>query len=415
MRLLTFVNSMLHFKGFVFEKTFFTDNNNTLVIGVRPHERNKPVCSGCSRKGTTYDHGATRTFEHTPIWGIPVLFEYTMRRVDCKRCGVKVESTPWADGKQRMTNDFRQFLSSWGKRLPWSEVATCFRTSWNTVYRAVSATVAWGLENRDLSNINAIGIDEIHIRKGHNYMTLVYQIDEGKRRLLAIRPGRKIKTLMRCFRDIGPEAYTNIRFVCSDMWKAYLTVIAKRLPQAIHVLDKFHIVAHLHKAVDEVRRQESAQMARDGYEPILKKSRYCFLKRPENLTPNQDLKLGDLLLYNLKSVRAYLLKESFRALWEYESIRWAKWYWKKWSARAMRSKLDPIKKFVGTMRNHEDLIFNYWAARKEFNSGVVEGLNRKVNVVTRKAYGFRSEEVYRIALFHALGDLPEPPVTHRFC
>jgi transposase len=153
----------------------------------------------------------------------------------------------------------------------------------------------------------------------------------------------------------------------------------------------------------------------DGYEPILKKSRYCFLKRPENLTPNQDLKLGDLLLYNLKSVRAYLLKESFRALWEYESIRWAKWYWKKWSARAMRSKLDPIKKFVWTMSNHEDLIFNYWAARKEFNSGVVEGLNRKVNVVTRKAYGFRSEEVYRIALFHALGDLPEPPVTHRFC
>jgi transposase len=121
------------------------------------------------------------------------------------------------------------------------------------------------------------------------------------------------------------------------------------------------------------------------------------------------------LCYNLRSVRAYLLKESFRALWDYDSVRWARWYWKKWSARAMRSRLEPIKDFVRMVRRHEELIFNFWIARKAHNSGVVEGLNRKVNVVTRKAYGFWSEEVYRIALFHALGDLPEPPGTHRFC
>lgn len=415
MRFLTLVNAVLQFKGFVFDNVFLTDSNNSLVLGLRPHKRSKPVCSGCSHKGPVYDHLAPRLFEHVPIWNLRVDFEYAMRRVNCRHCGVKVERVPWADGKQRMTNDFRHFLSTWARRLTWSEVATCFRTSWNTVYRSVRATVEFGLKNRDLSGIKAIGVDEIHVRKGHNYMTLVYQIDEGERRLLAIRPGRKIKTLMRCFRDIGPEAYTNIQFVCSDMWKAYLKVIAKRLPQAIHVLDKFHIVAHLHKAVDEVRREEASRLAKEGYEPILKRTKYCFLKRPENLTPNQELKLGEILQYNLKSVRAYLLKESFRALWDYESIRWAKWYWKKWSARAMRSRLEPVKKFVRTIRNHEELIFNYWAARKEFNSGVVEGLNRKVNVVTRKAYGYRSEEVYRIALFHTLGKLPEPPVTHKFC
>ncbi len=263
--------------------------------------------------------------------------------------------------------------------------------------------------------VTAVGVDEIHIRKGHNYMTLVYQLDEGARRLLAIRPGREGKALVQCLRDIGQAARKSIRYVCSDMWKAYLTVIGRRLPKAIRVLDKFHIVASLHKAVDEVRREESARMAKEGYEPILKKSKYCFLKRPENLTPNQDLKLEELMQYDLRSVRAYQLKEGFRALWDYQSIRWARWFWKKWSTRAMRSKLDPMKKFVKAMRNHEDLIFNYWAARKEFNSGVVEGLNRKVNVVTRKAYGFRSEEVYRIALFHALGDLPEPQTAHRFC
>lgn len=415
MRLLTLANAVFKFKGFVLDRAFLTDQDKTLVIGVRPRKNSRPVCSGCSQKGPVYDRGEPRHYEHVPLWNLTVLLEYVKRRVDCKRCGVKVERVPWADGKQRMTNDFRTFLSTWARRMTWSEVAQCFRSSWNTVYRSVEATVEWGLKNRGLGDVKAIGIDEIHVRKGQRYMTLVYQIDQGKRRLLAIRPGRTKRTLMRCLRDIGPETCTNIRFVCSDMWKAYLTVIAKRLPLALHVLDKFHIVANLHKAVDKVRREETARLAGEGYEPILRKSKYCFLKRPENLTPNQELKLGELLQYNLRSVRAYLLKESFRAVWEYESLHWARWYWKKWTARAMRSKLEPIKKFVRTMRQHEELIFNYWAARKEFNSGVVEGLNRKVNLVTRKAYGYRSEKIYRIALFHALGKLPEPPVTHRFC
>ena len=132
-------------------------------------------------------------------------------------CGVKVERVPWATGKQRMTDDFRHFLSTWARRVTWSEVALYFRTSWNTVYRAVRSTVEWGLENRVLSEVTAVGVDEIHIRKGHNYMTLVYQLDEGARRLLAIRPGREGKALVQCLRDIGQAARKSIRYVCSDM------------------------------------------------------------------------------------------------------------------------------------------------------------------------------------------------------
>ncbi len=151
MRLLTFVDSVLHFKGFVFDRASLVDNNNTLVIGVRPHKRNRHVCSGCSRKGGTYDHRTLRTFEHVPLWDRTVHLEYLMRRVNCPRCGVKVERVPWATGKQRMTDDFRHFLSTWARRVTWSEVALYFRTSWNTVYRAVRSTVEWGLENRVLS------------------------------------------------------------------------------------------------------------------------------------------------------------------------------------------------------------------------------------------------------------------------
>ena len=121
-----------------------------------------------------------------------------------------------------------------------------------------------------------------------------------------------------------------------------------------------------------------------------------------------------MLEYDLKSVRAYQLKESFQFFWTYTSPYWAEWYLEKWCARAMRSRLDPIKGFVKTIRRHQPLIMNDFKAKKAYSSGVVEGLNRKVNLVTRRAFGFRSYEVLKIALFHTMGNLPEPELTHRF-
>ena len=153
----------------------------------------------------------------------------------------------------------------------------------------------------------------------------------------------------------------------------------------------------------------------EGYEPILKRSRYSFLKRPCNLTPKQSEKLTEVLQYDLKTTRAYFLKEAFDGFWQYNSPRWAKWYLRKWCTRAMRSRLEPMKKFVSTLRQHEELLMNYFKAKKQYSSGIVEGLNLKVNLSMRKAYGFRSFDVLKVALFHQLGDLPEPKFTHRFC
>ena len=119
--------------------------------------------------------------------------------------------------------------------------------------------------------------------------------------------------------------------------------------------------------------------------------------------------------YDLKSMRALALKESFDAFWHYESPHWARWYLKKWCARAMRSQLDPMKKFVRTLRNHEDLLMNYFKAGKLYSSGIVKGLNLRINLCMRKAYGSRSFELLQISLFHTLGDFPEPKYTHKFC
>ena len=155
-------------------------------------------------------------------------------------------------------------------------------------------------------------------------------------------------------------------------------------------------------------------MAQEGYEPALKKSRWCLLKRPENLSDQQRLRLRDLLRYNLQSVRAYLLKEEFQQFWEYDSPTWAGKFLDQWCTKALRSRIGPIKKFARTVRNHRELLLNYFRARKEFSSGVIEGLNNKAKVTMRKAYGYRSFRIAELSLFHVLGKLPEPALAHDF-
>jgi transposase len=413
MRLKTVLNRVHPVKGFVYEKARFQDDE--IEITVRPHRRSRPVCAGCGRRAPGYDRLPARRFDFVPLWGIAVCLLYARRRVGCPRCGVTAELLPWADGKHHLTTAYAVFLARWARRLSWREVAGIFRTSWESVFRAVAWVVEYGLQHRDLSGITAIGVDEVQFQKGHRYLTVVYQIDSTCRRLLWIGPERTVKTLLRFFRMLGRERTAALQFVCSDMWQPYLKVIAKKARQALHILDRYHIVARLNKAIDEVRAAEAKDLARRGYEPLLKHSRWCFLKRPEHLTDKQRTRLDDLLQYGLKSVRAYLLKESFQALWEYTSYHWAGVFLDGWLRRALRSRLEPIKAVARSIRTHQKLILNWFAAKKEFSAGIVEGLNYRVKLTIRKAYGFRTLEAAEIALYHALGRLPEPKLTHEFC
>jgi len=386
-----------------------------IEVDIRPRANSRPICSGCERAGPGYDTLEPRRFEFVPLWGLQVFFIYAMRRVDCSLCGVRVESVPWAKGKHHLTDTYAWFLARWAKRMSWKEVAEAFRTTWDNVFRSVQMAVGWGRQHMDLSGISAIGVDEIQWQRGHHYLTLVYQIDEHCKRLLWIGQNRKVKTLLRFFLWFGKQRGSALEFICSDMWKPYLRVIAKKASQAVHILDRFHIMSHMSKAIDEVRAQEARQLKADGYEPVLKGSRWLLLKRPENLTPRQEIKLADLLQYNLKSVRSYLLKEDFQSLWDYFSPYWAGRFLDRWCSRTMRSRIEPMKKVAKTLRKHRWLILNWFRAKGMISAAAVEGLNNKAKLTTRKAFGFRTFNAIEVALFHTLGDLPEPQMTHRFC
>ncbi len=320
-------------KSFVVGKVKWAEDSEALCLEVemRPRANGHPICSGCGEKAPGYDQSRTpRRFEFVPMWMICVIFLDCMRRVNCPTCGVKVERVPWAEGKSPLTTEYKWFLARWARRMSWKEVSEAFRVSWDSVYTAVKQAVSWGLEHRDLEGIEAIGVDEVQWHKGHQYQTVVYQLDEGRKRLLWIGLDRKSKTLLRFFRFLGKERTAGLHFICSDMWRAYLKVIAKKAPQAVHVLDRFHIMQKMSKALDKVRAAEVKQLKADGYEPVLK------------------------------------------------GARW-------------------------------------FVAEGQLSSGIVEGFNNKLKLITRKSYGFRTQEAYETALYHTLGALPEPKSTHEFC
>lgn len=416
MLLKTILNNCQKFKSFVYGDAHFAmhEGKKAILIEILPRKNSKAVCSGCHSPAPGYDRLPERKFEFIPLWGFLVFFLYSMRRVECPRCGVTVEEVPWSDGKRHQTKTYMQFLAHWARKLSWKEVAESFQTSWPKVFRAVEYVVEWGLARRDLSGITAIGIDEIQWHRGHEYLTLIYQINATSIRLLWIGKDRTAKTLLKFFRFLGKERTALLQYICSDMWKPYLKVIKKKASGALNILDRFHIVARINKAIDEVRAEEHRALKRDGYEPVLKNSRWCLLKRKQNLTEKQEAKLKDLLHYNLKSVRAYLLKEDLNGLWSYVSPAWAGKFLDRWCTRVMRSKIEPLKKEAKTLRRHKELILNWFKAKKAFSNGIVEGLNNKVKVTVRKSYGFKTLRCTEIALYHVLGNLPEPELTHKF-
>src|ERR1035438_1067671 len=284
----TILNAVQHFPGFVFQdirlQRYRDGQPSHIEIAILPHGGIPAKCSRCLRPAPGYDQLPPRPWQFVPLWGLVTWFVYAARRVECPEHGVVVEHVPWSDGKRPVTIAMMCFLSRWARRLSWRETAQAFGTSWECVYRSVQWFVEWGLAHRILEGVRAIGIDEIHWGRGKGanaFLTVIYQIDGHCRRLLWLGPKRTQATLRRGLAALGPEVVAGLRFVCSDMWRPYLNVIAAKVGHALHVLDRFHITSHLNQALDQVRRAESGRWRAAGHPQAerLKKMRWKLLRR----------------------------------------------------------------------------------------------------------------------------------------
>ncbi len=202
MRIITLLNQCQKHKSFFFAKEYIekVKGQSALIVEIHARKNSNPICNCCGKSAAQYDQMKNvRDDQFIPAWGYQVYFRYKRRRVNCKKCGVKVEQVPWCEEKQKLTKDYKIFLSQWARRLSWKGISDAFHTSWDNVYQSVKYAVSFGMENRNLDNIEAIGVDEVQHGKGHQYITLVYQLDEGNKRLLYIGKSRTAKTLLRFF------------------------------------------------------------------------------------------------------------------------------------------------------------------------------------------------------------------------
>ena len=241
----TILNKCHKLKSFVYQSVELVmyQGSEVLDITVVPRKNGHTICSGCHKSAPGYDRLKIRRFEFIPLWGYRTFLLYQMRRVDCPACGVTVEAVPWAKGKKELTKAYMQYLAFWARKLSWKEVAITFNTSWEKVFHSVEYIVDWGLKHRSLDKIKAIGVDEVAYQSGHKYLTVVYQIDSACTRLLWVGSERTEATI-RSFFDFFTEVRSKqLEFVCSDMWPPYVKVISELAGQALHILDRFHIVA----------------------------------------------------------------------------------------------------------------------------------------------------------------------------
>jgi transposase len=403
------VNRTMKFNSFVVKKVSSIDES--ILIEIIHRKRSRPICSICGVKGSHYDTLSSRKWRHVKLWGIETFIVYSPRRVNCPTCGIRVEEIPWSLGKSSLSLPLIDTLQLLAKHLSFNDVARLLSVSWNTVRAAVKRAVEFGIAMRKVVDVLYIGIDEIASRKGHTYVTMLYDLSE--KRLLAMAPGRDEISLYKCFQQLGKSLMRKPLVVCCDMWRPYLKIIREDLhPDTTVVFDKFHIVRNLLKAVDEVRREEFREKEKSN-PGLLKRTRYLWLKNPQNLKPAEKQRLGALEKLNLKINRAYVLKESMREFWNCSSRKEGGAFLDKWFWWATHSRIKQMRNFAWSMKKYKDGVLSWF--NTPVSNAAVEGLNGKAKAVMRRAYGFRTFEMLRLVLLHNLAKLPEPTWTaHRF-
>lgn len=378
-----------------------------LVLLVTPSWR-KLRCSGCGAVRPGYDTLKPRDWRHLNFGEIRVYLRYAPRRVDCPQCGVVVEKVPWCEhAASRFTTPFEEAVAFLAQRCDKTSVTRMFGIVWTTVGAIIKRVVSRFRPEDPLDGLVNIGVDELSYRKGHRYLTLV--TNQDTHRIVWAKKGKDSATLNAFFDELGEERCKNIKVATMDMGKAYIKAVENRIPHAQIVFDRFHVQALVNEAVDETRREEWRRLKElfpDGAKKV-KGLRWALLKNPWNLTPKQSERLSSLPQDNQRLYRAYLLKESFADILDRRQPNVVHKKLGEWLSWASRSKLPAFVKVARTIRTHLDDIVAY--IRHRLTNGLVEGLNNKARLITRRAYGFHSSSAAIAMIMLCCTGLNIPP------
>jgi len=324
-----------------------------------------------------------------------VYLEFEVRRVCCRRCGkVKRERLDFLADNPFYTKRFAWFVGRRCRASTIQDVAKELHLDWHTVKALEKQYMAAQLAKAGRPGPRAIGVDEISIRKGHTYRIVVSDLVRG-RPIWFGGQDRSEASMAQFYDWLGDAKAQRIRLAVMDMWKPFRNVAHARAPQAAILFDKFHVLRHLNDALDQVRKAEYARLS--GKERrYIKGQKYTLLSHRENLSLDGRKTLKTLLAANKRLNTAYLLKESFGQLWGYEREGWARRFFENWRASLKWQRLQPYEKFAEMIDRHWDGIAAYCKPENKVSLGFVEGLNNKIRVIQRRAYGLRDEEYLRL-------------------
>ena len=318
-----------------------------------------------------------------------------MRRIECRTCGsVKRERLDFLADNPRYTKRFAFYVGRRCRQGSIRDVAKELRLDWDTVKTLEKQYMQVQLARAGLPGPKAIGIDEISIRKGHTYRIVVSDLIR-KRPIWFGGEDRSEASMAQFYAWLGPRKSSQIKLAVMDMWKPFRNVARQKAPQAAILFDKFHIMRHLGEALDKVRKAEYARLGGKDRR-FIKGQKYTLLSRHENLSLQGKRSLKLLLAANKRLNTAYVLKEAFGQLWDYEREGWARRFFENWRSSLKWQRLKPFEKFAEMIDRHWDGIAAYCKPENKVSLGFVEGLNNKIRVIQRRAYGLRDQEYLRL-------------------
>ena len=341
-----------------------------------------------------------------PCGDLRIYLELEIRRVDCRRCGkVKQETLDWLTaGNPFYTKRFAFFVGRRCRTMTVKDVAEETRLSWWTIRDLEMEYMREQLRRAGKPRPKVVGIDEISIRKGHTYRIVVSDL-EKRRPIWFGGKDRSEASMDEFYKELGPSKSKKIRLAVMDMWKPFRlsTLKAENAPQAAILFDKFHVMRHLGEALDKVRKSEYYRLTGKGRR-FIKGQKYTLLSHRENLKPDGRRSLRLLLKANRRLNTAYILKEEFGKLWDYEREGWARRFFENWRASLKWQRLEPYEKFASMIDRHWDGIAAYCKPENKVALGFVEGINNKIRVFQRRSYGLRNEEHLRLKVLTCMLD-----------
>ena len=382
MRITTVFNKLLSLQGAYVREVAFTPA--AVVVWVRRRERRHrcPCCTFSSAAGYDAHVGQWR---HVALGRWRVLIRAVVSRLRCPTHGVVTEAVAWAAPGARFTLDFEDLVAWLAREMNKTAVTRLVHVGWETVGRIVERVVARKLDKERLDELFEIGLDEVSYRKGHKYLSVIADHRTGDPVWLG--EGRSRDTVGKFFDELGPERSEKVAVVTMDMCAPYIAEVRERAPTAEIAFDPFHVVKLANEAVHDLRRTEARGRKGTPEAAVLKGSRWSLLKAPEDLRPEEQLRLAQVAQINARVYRGYLLKEELRALYRCAKSA-APTHLKAWLAWASRSKLRPFVKLARTLRKYQDGVLA--AIRLGLSNGRMEGLNNKIGVLKHRAYGFHS-------------------------